>query len=229
MVLFMDKKIPVYVKSKKQNSPVREICYKVENPNELRRKAILESQRKAAERELLDKKCKEKEANLEIRKKEAEKRGRQRDWELLVSLVKLYADSGNRKPLNRKLNCPAKAFNIDLVQNELAKLRKLNELDGGFYHSANAIINELVLFKYEFEKRKKEKKPAKNNPQLKVQCSTKKYRPVKIGFEVESEYKAKRVRREEVVIDKTTKRDGRHEKSILYAAGWNADGAFEMD
>ncbi|MNJ08353.1 hypothetical protein D3C77_24630 [compost metagenome] len=66
--------------------------------------------------------------------------------------------------------------------------------------------------------KRKRKKERKNN---------KPYGTVTIGLGLESTFKPKKIKRDSVVIDSRTRSTSTNEKSIIYAAGWSINGAFD--
>jgi hypothetical protein len=52
---------------------------------------------------------------------------------------------------------------------------------------------------------------------------------VKIGLGLESNVKLSRVKADDVVIDKNTDKKNKNDRSILYATGWNIEGAFTKE
>lgn len=66
-------------------------------------------------------------------------------------------------------------------------------------------------------KRKKKKHRQNNKP----------YGTVTIGLGLESTFKPKKIKRDSVVIDAHTRSSATHDKSIIYAAGWSINGAFD--
>jgi len=192
----------------------------------------------AKRREAVCKKIAEKEKRLSEERRVREKDEKRKRWNRMLTLVKKAADLDDLRPIAKFLGCSRKALDTSGFEDHFRNLKGLEWGDDGFYECVNYVLKELLISKHLYEEKqrlstklqlqkKAEHKRLHDQNKSKSCQQNERFTPVKIGFDVEPAFKPKKILSSEVDIDEYTKSDKATDKSVLYAAGWSVEGAFD--